>query len=317
MSLNSCPSNAGLAAGPLQDCRCTIGGTPAEAGLARRNRRTAHTPLHRPGRARPTRRGAGVRLAVGAGAADAAGRDGPRHTPRLGRYRRPVRHAGAGVGDDEHAHARNGRRRRAGALAHPAGETRRHPRRPQRRQAPVRHRRRLGAGGGRVVRHRLPPALDSDTGGRGRDEGAVDPGASRAPRRLLRLPARVLLPEAGPEAASAAAAGHQGRRVVSAHRRVGRRLAPHRGDPRRGAPGPRDSRPPLRGGRAGPGLDRDIGGRRRARSRRGPRLRGSRCGPGDRRDARGVREAEPGWRRSRGRSCRPSDSSRRRRTAQG
>src|SRR6516164_6630266 len=45
--------------------------------------------------------------------------------------------------------------------------------------------------------------MDADPRSARRDEGAVDTGRGRVPRRILRLPAGAVVPEAGAKAASA------------------------------------------------------------------------------------------------------------------
>ena len=87
------------------------------------------------------------------------------------------------------------------------------------------HRRGLEPGGERDSGRRLRSPLVPGAGVSPGDEGALDQGRERVPRQVLRLPAGLLVPEAGPAAAPARAAGRHGAQRLPPSRGLRRRLA--------------------------------------------------------------------------------------------
>ena len=97
-----------------------------------------------------------------------------------------------------------------------------HARHVLRRQIPVRHRRGLAEGRDRDNGRRFPAPLDADARIRPRHEVALDGRRKRVSRRILRLPAGVLVPAFGAASASAGVSGRDGSARVRARRGVGR-----------------------------------------------------------------------------------------------
>ena len=124
--------------------------------------------------------------------------------PRLVQpHLRPVRRADRGRRRDGEAAGRDRHLPRDRARPDHHREGGREPRPALRRAVPVRRRRRLEPRGDGEPRHRPAPALLADArAGRG-DEGDLDPGRGRVPRRARRLRPHLVVAEAGAEAAPA------------------------------------------------------------------------------------------------------------------